>query len=148
MYLVSKETEVRQTVKLLIPSSGLNPRNQIYRRPIVDNNQTAHISLQIHHNVKKRGNQNRSPETKINKKRPNLLGASRVIMLDILSFKPSRASPRSTVRRPVSASAPPVKGVLVLPSESRNPLFRKNAKFLISFCLSKRRPFIPEKATT
>ena len=60
MYLVSKENKVRQTVKLLIPSSGLNPRNQIYRRPIVDNNQTAHISLQIHHNVKKRGTQDQN----------------------------------------------------------------------------------------
>ena len=148
MYLVSKETEVRQTVKLLIPSSGLNPRNQIYRRPIVDNNQTAHISLQIHHNVKKRGNQNRSPETKINKKRPNLLGASRVIMLDILSFKPFRASPRSAVRRPASASAPPVKGVLVLPSESRNPLFRKKSKFLITLCLCTWRPLTNKNATT
>ena len=86
-------------------------------------NQTAHISLHVLINFKER-------RDKRNSVRPNLFGAPR---LEYLWFLVLRLVAVWPVWRPVGAlvcaSAPPVRGVLRLVADTRNPFFHKNAFF-------------------
>jgi hypothetical protein len=82
----------------------------------IEMNQTAHISLQILAISK-------SVETKSNRMRRNFLGAPRTVCLCVSPSGPSKHPLRRSVRRPVGASAPPVKGYLEMPPESRKHFF-------------------------
>ena len=89
-------------------------------------NQTAHISLQILSISK-------SVETKETEMRPNFLARPAQIPLIFLvrlvsirprfRFRPARLTPRRCI------SAPPVRGVLRLVADTRNPFFREMRNF-------------------
>ncbi|MBO9453566.1 hypothetical protein J7426_25125, partial [Tropicibacter sp. R16_0] len=70
------------------------------------------------------------PETKTNTKRQSYLAQTASILPRILSELPLLNLPSSPFRPPRSASAPPVKGVLVPTPNTRNPKNHKNTKNL------------------
>ncbi|WP_207559718.1 hypothetical protein, partial [Falsiruegeria litorea] len=68
------------------------------------------------------------PETKTNTAHQSYLAQTASILPRILSKLPILNLPSSPFRPPRSASAPPVKGVLVLTPNTRNPKIHKNHK--------------------
>ena len=101
----------------------LTPKSATYRRPFVETNQTARISLQILAMSKS------NPETKTRPVRPNLPARRPDIPLNYpasSSHEPPSASP-STV--PTSASAAPVKGLLRIPIQTRKHKNHPNQSF-------------------
>jgi len=109
-----------QTVKLTLhhrvaPSSAIYVQLFVHRM-----NQTAHISLQISSMSKNVGA--KTPETK-STNCALTYGAARIIHPEFFPVRSSRAPLRRPVPCPSSASAPPVKGVLRLVPDTRNPFF-------------------------
>ncbi len=117
-----RKQETVQTVKLTLDhrksTLRLIPTSAIYRRPFIEMNQTAHISLQI-------PAMSNSAETKIEPVRPKLSARPPVNASKFSSASASSTSQPTPPQRTNRASAPPVKGGL------RNG--RRARKWFLSF---------------
>ena len=112
-----KKPETVQTVKLTLHNRPKSS-SAIYVQLFVHRmNQTAHISLQILSISK-------SVETKSTRSAINFLAQPASDTSVFFAGRPLRECLAHSVWRPVSASAPPVRGYLRIAAAPRNPFFR------------------------